>query len=131
MRRAAGLQELLGPAVLVLVVALVGAIVSTSNASYFTNALVNVAIVTALYLFIGNSGVLSFGHISFVAVGAWTAGVLSVPASEKPAIMPNLAHALRDRTTGTTTFERVCHAVWPQRRDEKPVAVVSRKVRRP
>jgi branched-chain amino acid transport system permease protein len=44
--------------------------------------------------------VLSFGHISFVAVGAWTAGVLSVPASEKPAIMPNLAHFLRDRTTG-------------------------------
>jgi branched-chain amino acid transport system permease protein len=44
--------------------------------------------------------VLSFGHISFVAVGAWTAGVLSVPAAEKPAIMPNLAHFLRDRTTG-------------------------------
>jgi branched-chain amino acid transport system permease protein len=47
--------------------------------------------------------VLSFGHISFVAVGAWTAGVLSVPASEKPAIMPNLAHFLRDRTTGNVS----------------------------
>jgi branched-chain amino acid transport system permease protein len=44
--------------------------------------------------------VLSFGHVSFVAVGAWTAGVLSVPATEKPAIMPSLAHFLRDRTTG-------------------------------
>jgi len=31
------------------------------------------------------------------------AGVLSVPATEKPAIMPNLAHALRDRTTGNLT----------------------------
>ena len=68
--------------------------------AYFTDALVKVAIVVALYVFIGNSGVLSFGHISFVAVGAWTAGVLSVPSSEKPAIMPNLAHVLRDRTTG-------------------------------
>jgi branched-chain amino acid transport system permease protein len=100
MRRAVELQEVLGPMVVVIGVALLGSVVSASNASYFTNALVNVAIVTALYLFIGNSGVLSFGHISFVAVGAWAAGVLSVPVSEKPAIMPNLAHFLRDRTTG-------------------------------
>ena len=71
--------------------------------SYFTDTLVKVAIVVALYVFIGNSGVLSFGHISFVALGAWTAGVLSVPAAEKPAIMPNLAHFLRDRTSGTLT----------------------------
>ena len=103
MRRVLAMQELLGPAVLVIAVALLGAAVSASNASYFIDALVKVAIVTALYLFIGNSGVLSFGHISFVAVGAWTAGVLSVPVSEKPAIMPNLAHLLRDRTTGNLT----------------------------
>jgi branched-chain amino acid transport system permease protein len=105
------LQELLGPAVLVVLVALLGAVVSASNQSYFTNALVNVAIVTALYLFIGNSGVLSFGHISFVALGAWAAGVLSVPVSEKPAIMPNLAHVLRDRTTGNLTSLAVAAVV--------------------
>ena len=103
MRRLLGAQELVGPAVLVIGVALLGGLVSASNASYFTDALVKVAIVVALYLFIGNSGVLSFGHISFVAVGAWTAGVLSVPVAEKPAIMPNLAHFLRDRTTGNLT----------------------------
>ena len=76
MRRLLDAQELVGPAVLVIAVALLGAVVSASNASYFTDALVKVAIVVALYLFIGNSGVLSFGHISFVALGAWTAGVL-------------------------------------------------------
>jgi branched-chain amino acid transport system permease protein len=100
MRRVLALQELLGPAAVVVVAALLGALVSTSNQAYVTDALVKVAIVVALYVFIGNSGVLSFGHISFVALGAWAAGVLSVPVSEKPAIMPNLAHALRDRTTG-------------------------------
>ena len=89
-----------GPALLVVAAALLGTAVSISTQSYFTDALVKVAIVVALYVFIGNSGVLSFGHISFVAVGAWTAGVLSVPASEKPAIMPSLAHVLRDRTVG-------------------------------
>jgi branched-chain amino acid transport system permease protein len=103
MRRLLGAQELVGPAVLVIAVALLGGVVSASNASYFTDALVKVAIVVALYLFIGNSGVLSFGHISFVAVGAWTAGVLSVPLAEKPAIMPNLAHFLRDRSAGNLT----------------------------
>ena len=41
-----------------------------STQIYFINALVSVAIVVALYVFVGNSGVLSFGHISFVAVGA-------------------------------------------------------------
>jgi len=100
MRRAAALVQLLGPVGLVVAAALVGTLVSHSTETYFINALVNVAIVVALYLFIGNSGVLSFGHISFVALGAWTAGVLAVPLSEKPAIMPHLAGFLRDTTVG-------------------------------
>jgi branched-chain amino acid transport system permease protein len=99
MRRDAVL-ELAGPAALVVAAAVLGVLVSRSTEGYFTDALVKVAIVVALYVFIGNSGVLSFGHISFVAIGAWTAGVLSVPTSEKPAIMPNLADFLRDRTVG-------------------------------
>jgi branched-chain amino acid transport system permease protein len=102
-RGAVALQELLGPAALVVVAALLGTAVSLSTQTYFIDALVSVAIVAALYVFIGNSGVLSFGHISFVAIGAWTAGVLSVPTSEKPAIMPNLAHFLRHWTTGNLT----------------------------
>jgi branched-chain amino acid transport system permease protein len=103
MRRILAFQELVGPAALVVVAALLGTAVSLSTQTYFTDALVKVAIVAALYVFIGNSGVLSFGHISFVAIGAWTAGVLSVPAGEKPAIMPNLAGFLRDRTAGNLT----------------------------
>ena len=101
MRRAADpVTQLLAPITLVGIAALVGTIVSTSTETYVINALVNVAIVVALYVFIGNSGVLSFGHISFVAVGAWAAGVLSMPVEEKPAIMPNLASLLRDHTIG-------------------------------
>ncbi len=96
------LEELAAPATLVVVAALLGTAVSQSTQTYFTDALVKVVIVVALYVFIGNSGVLSFGHISFVAVGAWTAGVLSVPAAEKPAIMPNLAHSSSTGTSGTS-----------------------------
>jgi branched-chain amino acid transport system permease protein len=100
MRRSTGLQELTAPAVLVVATALLGIAVPASTQTYFIDSLVNVSIVVALYVFIGNSGVLSFGHISFVAVGAWTAGVLSVPATEKAAIMPDLAHFLRETTIG-------------------------------
>jgi branched-chain amino acid transport system permease protein len=111
MRRAVGLQQLLGPVTLVVVAALLGTLVSASTQSYFTDTLVNVAMVVALYVFIGNSGVLSFGHISFVAIGAWTAGVLSVPVSEKPAIMPDLFHFLRTTTTGNISSLALAAAV--------------------
>jgi branched-chain amino acid transport system permease protein len=99
-RRALSLQELVGPVGLVILAALLGTLVSVSTQSYFTDTLVKVGIVVALWVFIGNSGVVSFGHISFVALGAWTAGVLSVPVAEKPAIMPNLAHFLVHRHAG-------------------------------
>jgi branched-chain amino acid transport system permease protein len=92
--------QLAAPAVLVVIAALLATLVSTSSEGYFIDSLVKVTIVVALYVFIGNSGVLSFGHISFVALGAWLAGVLAVPVGEKPAIMPNLAGFLRDRTVG-------------------------------
>jgi branched-chain amino acid transport system permease protein len=99
-KRAAPIVQLAVPAALVVLAALVATLVSQSSEGYFIDALVKVSIVVALYVFIGNSGVLSFGHVSFVALGAWIAGVLSVPVSEKPAIMPNLAGFLRDRTVG-------------------------------
>jgi branched-chain amino acid transport system permease protein len=90
----------LGPALLVLGAALLGLGVSTSLQTYFLDTLVKVAIVVALYLFIGNSGVLSFGHIAFVALGVWTAGVLTVPEGQKDAIMPGLAHFLLHTNVG-------------------------------
>jgi branched-chain amino acid transport system permease protein len=87
------------PALLVVVAALLGTRAG-ANQTYFVDALVNTAAVVGLYVFIGNSGVLSFGHISFFAIGAWTAGVLTMSASSKPAIMPGLAGFLRDSTVG-------------------------------
>ncbi|HKI91115.1 MAG TPA: hypothetical protein VJ986_02335, partial [Gaiellaceae bacterium] len=61
MRRVPRVPELVGPAALVLASALLGLAVSVSTQTYFIDTLVKVSIVVALYLFIGNSGVLSFG----------------------------------------------------------------------
>ena len=88
------------PALLVLGTAVFGLEVSFYLQAYFVDTLVKVAIVVALYVFIGNSGVLSFGHVSFVALGAWTAGVLTVPADQKAVIMPGLAHFLLHTNVG-------------------------------
>jgi branched-chain amino acid transport system permease protein len=93
-------QQLLGPAAVVAVAGLVGSLFERSTEIYFINTLVALGVVVGLYIFVGNSGVLSFGHISFVAVGAWTAGVLTIPAEEKSALLPSLFPWLAERESG-------------------------------
>ena len=94
------LAEILAPAVLVIATAILGGLVSQTSEIYFVTALISVSTVVALYVFVGNSGVLSFGHIAFFSVGVWAAGVLSVPVAEKPATMPYLFGFLSSTTVG-------------------------------
>src|SRR2546429_167470 len=99
-RRGDALVQLLGPMALVTVVGLLSTTVSSANQVYFLNALVSVAIVIAIYVFVGNSGVLSFGQISFVAVGAFASGVMTVPLESKKSVLTTLFPLLRDHTIG-------------------------------
>jgi branched-chain amino acid transport system permease protein len=102
MRRSRGLVELLGPVAVLVLVGLVGSLglVDPDLEIEFLGALVSVAIVVSLYVFVGNSGVVSFGHVSFVAVGAFAAGVMSVPVELKPTITPGLFSFLADHSVG-------------------------------
>jgi branched-chain amino acid transport system permease protein len=88
--------ELLGPALVVVIVAALGTLTSSSIEFQFRSVLVTAAIVVALYAFVGNSGVISFGHVSFVAVGAITAGLTTAPAEVKPSTFPELYGFLQD-----------------------------------
>ncbi len=93
--------ELLGPVALVALVGLVGSrTASTANAIEFRTVLVYVAIVISLYVFVGNSGVLSFGQVSFVAVGAFAAGLMTVPTLVKPGVLPELYPFLKNHSIG-------------------------------
>jgi len=83
MRRFAPLVQLAAPLLLVVLAALLGTLVSRSSETYFIDALVKVAIVVGLYVFIGNSGVLSFGHATFVAMGAYFSALLTIPPDQK------------------------------------------------
>ena len=94
------LAELLGPSLLVIVVGALATTASASNEVYFLNALVSVAIVVAIYVFVGISGVLSFGQISFVAVGAFAAGVMTVPVDSKKGVLTSIFPLLRDHSIG-------------------------------
>jgi branched-chain amino acid transport system permease protein len=94
------LVELLGPGLLVVLVAVVGSLTSASRQLEFENALVKTAIVVALYVFIGNSGVISFGHVSFVSVGAFLSGILTLAAEQKGFVLPSLYPWLRHTSMG-------------------------------
>ena len=45
--------------------------------------LVNLVIVLGLQVFVGNTGVLSFGHIGFVEIAAYTTALVAIPAASK------------------------------------------------
>jgi len=93
--------QLLGPVALVAAVGAVSTTVSPAEKINFLTALVSVAMVVAIYVFVGNSGVLSFGQISFVALGAFAAGVMTVPLESKKGVLTGLFPFLRDHSIGS------------------------------
>ncbi len=99
-RRLDPLVQLAAPALLVISVGVAGSFTSRATEIYFGNALVSVAIVVAIYVFVGNSGVLSFGQISFAAVGGFAAAVMTVPADVKPGVLPDAFSVIRDNSLG-------------------------------
>lgn len=100
MRRFDPWLQLAGPVLLVIATSIVGSFTSRATEIYFLTAITAVPIVVAIYVFVGNSGVLSFGHISFVAIGAFAAGVMTVPLESKQGVLPDLFPLLRDHTIG-------------------------------
>jgi branched-chain amino acid transport system permease protein len=56
---------------------------------------VRVVLVVGIYIFIGNSGVLSFGHISFACLGAYGAAWLTMPPMMKQMSFPGLLEPIQ------------------------------------
>lgn len=105
------LAQFLAPALLIVAVALVGSFTSHAREIEFRTAIVNAAIVIALYVFIGNSGVISFGHASFVAVGAFLSGLLTIEAQSKQFVLPGLFPFLRHSTIGSVASLALAAAI--------------------
>ncbi len=55
-----------------------------------TNLCIALVLVLGLQVFMGNSGILSFAHIGFMGVGAYTSAVLTIPTQMKGMSLPDL-----------------------------------------
>jgi len=84
-----------------LVIALLAALMSSSSGTAtVTNYMIMVVAVMALAIFSGNSGILSFGHVAFMALGAQISATLTLPAMLKASLMPNLPQAIGQAQLG-------------------------------
>lgn len=61
--------------------------------------LINVILVVALQVFVGNSGVFSFGHVAFMAMGAYTVGMVRITPDVKAVLFPELPKVQLDPIT--------------------------------
>ncbi len=94
------LVPLAGPVALTIVVGVASSAFSDSVQLQLHTALVTTAMVVGLSVFSGNSGIVSFGHVSFVGVGAFAAGIMSMPAQQKATVFPELFGFIRDNDLG-------------------------------
>jgi branched-chain amino acid transport system permease protein len=94
-------RSMLTPVSLAVAVALLSLIVGGFNATLKDATiigLINLTLVVALYVFVGNSGIFSFGHSAFMLVGAYVTGLLTIPAANKGFVLTSLPHWLADLT---------------------------------
>jgi branched-chain amino acid transport system ATP-binding protein/branched-chain amino acid transport system permease protein len=73
---------------------------STASSRTFVVFLVNVMLVISLQVFIGNSGIVSFGHVAFMGIGAYTTALLSIPPFLRVSQLPNLPSILQTSHLG-------------------------------
>ena len=62
--------------------------------------LVNLVIVMGLQVFIGSTGILSFGHLAFAQIAAYGAALVTIPAASKATSLPDLPFGLGDVELG-------------------------------
>lgn len=60
--------------------------------------LIRVTLVVGLYIFIGNSGIMSFGHVGFMCIGAYAAAWQTVLPAMKNMLLPGLPSFLLDHS---------------------------------
>jgi branched-chain amino acid transport system permease protein len=84
----------LGPLILLTVVLILLAVVAQAAPIVvqrrMTQALIMLVAVVGLYIFTGNSGVLSFGNVAFMAIAAYVSALLTMAPGAKSIFLPDL-----------------------------------------
>lgn len=77
-------------AALIVTITLLAGVADAVTVRRVTLCLVNVVAVVGLYIFMGNSGVLNFSSVGFMAIGAYVAALLTMPTTAKGMFLPDL-----------------------------------------
>jgi branched-chain amino acid transport system permease protein len=71
-----------------------------SRDSLIDEMLVNLVLVLGMQVFVGNTGVLSFGHLAFAQIGAYATAIVAIPLVAKDKALPDLPFGLADVHVG-------------------------------
>ena len=85
---------LLGLWAIVVAATLIGSLGGTTTDRAVVNALITLVLVVGVSVFVGTSGVFSFGHMSFMAIGAYTTVILTMSDRQKGLQLPDLPSSL-------------------------------------
>lgn len=76
---------------ILLAIAVIAELVGSGGfARTVTEVFIRVAFVVGLYVFVGNSGIISFGHVGFMCLGAYATAWLTMPPMMKKMFLPGL-----------------------------------------
>jgi branched-chain amino acid transport system permease protein len=88
LRRTLAGTAILGVPLIILCV-IAAAFFPPSDITVVVNFLITIVLVLSFQIFSGNSGVLSFGHVGFMGVGAYVAAIVTIPAVIKATQFPD------------------------------------------
>jgi branched-chain amino acid transport system permease protein len=98
--RAPYTKWLAGSAALCLVLLLIGLLVpilgSRADERVATGFFINLIIVLGLQIFMGNSGIMNFGFVAFMGIGAYVSAILVTPVIVKMETIPDAPFGLAD-----------------------------------
>jgi branched-chain amino acid transport system permease protein len=109
--RASVAASLLVPLALIAIAAVLGANGTPSFRGTVTLILCNLIVVIGLQVFVGNSGVYSFGQLGFATAGAYIAAFLTLPAAFALLQTPGLPHFVVDAHLGSLLSTLIAAAV--------------------
>jgi branched-chain amino acid transport system ATP-binding protein/branched-chain amino acid transport system permease protein len=109
--RPSAAASLLLPLILIAIATLVGANGTPSFQSTVTLVLCDLIIVLGLQVFVGNSGVYSFGQLGFATSGAYVAAFLTLPAAFILLQTPGLPHFIADAQPGSLLSTLIAAAI--------------------
>jgi branched-chain amino acid transport system permease protein len=88
------LVGMLGPVVVAGAMTLLAWLVLQATGATIGNIVIlfgiNAVMVIGFQCFVGNTGIVSFGHVAFMGLGAYAAGIVSVPITLKRLFLPSL-----------------------------------------